>query len=68
MSLHESIERDHKMSNDEMTLREAMLVHVQKILNVCKGNKEQASKRLGISRSTLYRYIEQIKKVANESL
>jgi two-component system, NtrC family, response regulator len=43
----------------EDALVEAEKEHLVRVLNECNGNKIQAARRLRISRSTLYRKLEQ---------
>ena len=43
------------------TVKDIVLNHVEKVMEEHKGNKEQARLHLGIARSTLYRYLDQIR-------
>ncbi|WP_446741732.1 sigma-54-dependent transcriptional regulator [Silvibacterium acidisoli] len=45
-------------SDDDPNLDRAILAHIQRVLARAKGNKLRAARMLGISRSTLYRLLE----------
>lgn len=40
-----------------ITLEELQDQYIQRILGLCKGNRKQTAKVLGIGRTTLYRYL-----------
>ena len=43
-------------------LTEVIFDHVERAMILCEGNRELAAGRLGISRSTLFRYLNQIQR------
>ena len=40
-----------------MTLREFQYLYIQRVFEMCEGNKKRAAKILGIGRISLYRYL-----------
>jgi two-component system response regulator HydG len=42
-----------------VSLDEVRKVHIQKVLNICNGNRLRAAQILGIGRTSLYRYLKQ---------
>jgi Bacterial regulatory protein, Fis family len=41
-----------------LSLEEVRKVHIQKVLQMCNGNRLRAAQILGIGRTTLYRYLK----------
>ena len=41
-----------------LSLDEVCTQHIQKVLDVCKGNRLRAAQILGIGRTSLYRYLK----------
>jgi two-component system response regulator HydG len=41
-----------------LSLGELRKVHIQRVLDICKGNRLRASQVLGIGRTSLYRYLK----------
>ena len=41
-----------------VSLDEVCRVHIQRVLQLCEGNRVRASKFLGIGRPSLYRYLK----------
>ncbi|EKD26838.1 MAG: hypothetical protein ACD_79C00993G0005 [uncultured bacterium] len=71
ISLKEA-EKDFKIKNlktynnsNDLTLATFENQHIQKVLELCKGNKSQTAKKLGITLQTLY---NKLKQVQNEQL
>ena len=54
--------RNHQMSTDEdwrpLSLDEIRKQHIQKVLQMCNGNRLRAAQILGIGRTSLYRYLK----------
>ena len=48
----------------QLTLKEMCMLHVGRVLEMCKGDRKQSSQTLGIGRTTLYRYMAQIRQSA----
>src|ERR1700704_174383 len=40
-----------------LSLDEMLMIHIKRMLGVCKGDKRQTAEVLGIGRTTLYRYL-----------
>jgi len=59
MKLHSSLENTHQLSAFELASVE--MLHIQRMLNHCKGNKTETAKLLNIGLTTLYRKIEEYK-------
>jgi DNA-binding NtrC family response regulator len=47
-----------------LTLKEVCTLHVVRVLEMCQGDRSQSSQILGIGRTTLYRYLRQIRQAA----
>jgi DNA-binding NtrC family response regulator len=54
--------RNPRLSNDEdwhpLSLDEVRKQHIQKVLQMCNGNRLRAAQILGIGRTSLYRYLK----------
>lgn len=50
--------REQRETNKQMTLEEMKIHHIMEILNECKGNLAEASRRLDINRQTLYNLLK----------
>jgi DNA-binding NtrC family response regulator len=45
-------------SGNPLSLREMRRVHVQRVLEICQGNRVRAAQMLGIGRTSLYRFLK----------
>jgi len=45
-----------------LPLDEVRRIHIQRVLEVCKGNRVRAAQTLGIGRTSLYRFLKRIEK------
>ena len=61
-----SVKSKKKTKKSNSPLKTRMLQHVHQTLIACNGNISMASKRLGISRSTLYRYLKKKERLDND--
>ena len=59
-SLHPDRQARFTLDEEPMTLEEITLQAVSQTLKKCSGNQSAAAKMLGISRSTLWRYMKQL--------
>jgi len=54
--------RNTRLAGDEdwrpLSLEEVRKVHIQKVLQMCNGNRLRAAQILGIGRTSLYRYLK----------
>src|SRR5271154_8980 len=54
--------RNSRLTNDEdwrpLSLDEVRKLHIQKVLQMCNGNRLRAAQVLGIGRTSLYRYLK----------
>jgi transcriptional regulator with PAS, ATPase and Fis domain len=41
-----------------LSLRETQKIQIQRVLDMCKGNKRRAARILGISRASVYNYLK----------
>jgi DNA-binding protein Fis len=41
-----------------LSLGEVRKIHIQRVLNICQGNRLRAAQVLGIGRTSLYRYLK----------
>ncbi|HEY6267976.1 MAG TPA: helix-turn-helix domain-containing protein [Candidatus Acidoferrum sp.] len=51
----------HSMEGDAwkpLSLDEVRKVHIQRVLEMCQGNRLRAAQFLGIGRTSLYRYLK----------
>jgi DNA-binding NtrC family response regulator len=48
----------------ELTIKELNALHIVRVLDMCKGDRRQSSRILGIGRTTLYRYLARIRQAA----
>lgn len=58
--------QDEKL-NEQSSLKSVEHEEIQKVLRECQGNRSKASKKLGISRSTLWRRLQKIKESGGTS-